>query len=1098
MKARQYDNERSGEKHYAGDFLDDSEFRLDLTTERFRLADSDVSMLIGADITRPGALRTEHPRLPVGAFLTGAGALTNAQSFDLHGVTQIRYKDVFRYPDSAGTTGGNFTNLDYTDTGDASGPHILKSTASSSTHPAFAGYALRPGDWVMVYLPNTHVAVARIVGVPSTSKLQLDRSIGPTTASPGGVAAIVVRGIIGGIVATLASNPFFTNSAGWIKDAALYDAEGPWPAEMAGGILVINGDRRNTTPVGSPIVTIRRIDSVTRSFQPGDTLRWSVPIANATWTGGKFKFHILYRKSFNRRGVWVTDGRRFWILKDGEYIEYADLGDDDFLGQRWRGAMIANNRVMFSCPAFPPRVFRLDREPSFSAPGDETYAGCLTPVKPLAFEPHQSLESEQDFEPGAQQNSSFNGTATGTGQLTSGEIRAKVRAISDDDNLESKLVNVFDTASPYGRDITASLNGTIKVFTNNLNDTIGSPPLSNRWTHLEIWRTRSGTLDYHLESVIEVANLTSNEDHLASTGGLLTTSPVSGAKATVALSDTSITPLRQLTSVDITAGGLPPVGREVINLLGTTLVLGAADDAVGSAVFYSREFLDQSLWWVPGDRSVTWTLGSATRLANYTFREGDQFVVVYGGDAGVGGIYDIEAKVDNESITLVSGPALESANMIGYIRRPYTIDWPVVASDEEVWYSRTDKFAPESFPTRVLILSRIGDVFKRAVNVGNAVAVIMQSGVHIVFKAPGSADVDKKTIAPAGAGTPWEDSVVVVDQSVLWATRDGPKIMAVADDFDAEGRKATIETLEATPMIREWFREADAKNERIDAGVDLTNRCVRWRRKIDANTYQSAQYCYFTKRWTLLDDDTGAFFVDSQVVEADPLSTSAMYSIGEDGAAFRENYDGLSDALSDATVQDKIDSADKVTATKIIRHGAFSEAMLGCVVRFVSDNADVDGEARVIRVATEDRIEFDAVSGLDVGDEFIIGAVRFRIRFAKLGAEARESVKTLERLTVRALPGKMNTAGPWSEEPDGLVTVAAYQNFSDEPTITKEREIAVRQDSATQTRESALQCNGTAIEVELSCDDARTSLVFESVEASWREEGDTTATAKDS
>jgi hypothetical protein len=411
------------------------------------------------------------------------------------------------------------------------------------------------------------------------------------------------------------------------------------------------------------------------------------------------------------------------------------------------------------------------------------------------------------------------------------------------------------------------------------------------------------------------------------------------------------------------------------------------------------------------------------------------------------------------------------------ILRPYTWVWPFISSDEEVWYSRTDVFAPESFSSRLLLLSRRGDIFRRAVLAGNYAVVVMDQSVHLLFL--NGTTVLKDTIGDVGIGTPWEDSVAVLDNTVLWATAQGIRVLQVASETNVDGNRATLSWL-TDLRFESWFREAAQNGDRVDTGVDRTNQTFRFRRFKGNNVYQVLQFSLRTNRWTLLDDDNGLRYASSRYVEADEKALPAMYSVDATGAALEVNLRSRSTAYAECIVQSNLVSPDWDVRTDSLRHlvrPVFSPLMVGDVIRFLSHTPAVQDTVRTVLTAGYFSITFDPVPGLSRMDSFVIGATRFRRRYAPMQGARRENFKTLYENLLRLRKG----------ETSGQLTLRWYEDLSNTPRT--EQLFGVDGEGPINVLGSK-DAQGSALELELESLDVNSDFEIESVEAAIREETD--------
>lgn len=789
--------------------LGDPNVELDLSAEPWNLlAERQASVLIGVDVTRTGGLRSAGGRRSLGVSLdTDDQNASAAQGLDVYGRTGIRYRDKAIGADTLlnGTSTSNrLIKLgNYTDTGGTS-----EEDYEINVPGGFTNYTYRAGDKCWIVAPATHVGlydVASQWASQPSNYIALATSAGADTS--GDIWLRIFRGRGYGIY----------DDGELMKSPLEYAATGPWPSEMLSAYIWKNADDRREDQEA------RRIATRASNLNPNDTITW-VNDWTDSWDA-EDKFNILYSKVQDKRGVWVTNGRKFWLFQGGSFTLYMDLGSDTYLGEVWHGARIANQLVMFVNPTYPPRVVRIDRPAETGTSDSMTLAGLVAPVKPV----------DQEGIP-VESRSWHMSRIANAGSLTGGNVKAKIRAVNDDDGGESNFVDVRPSGGAEAWLVT--YNGdAIAVWTpvdRKLPTAAVTPPLHERITHIEFWRTTANSSNYYLESRIELAKVEPVEEDTTSASHymqMVTRKQVNTSAYSGMLSDVTLTGMPILTGSDLAAGGLPPICKRVATFQGVTVCAGAAADSPINPSLDNKDFHNKSdnySTYIHNDFTITAT--TYTIFEAYAVTAGDRFEIL-SSDQGITGIYEIATKAGVSTITLsaTDNPGGDLTGIVGQIRRAFEIDWPTIESDEDIWYSRTDKFAPESFPTRTLRLSRTGDTFRAMVNVGNYLAVIMSSGVHLLYFS-GTALV-RDTIAAFGEGTPWADSVVVVGQSVIWAAVDGPKVMAVSNSPNQSGHRANIQQLDSQGRMRDWFREAFDNGYPIDAGVDPLNNCIRWRRK---------------------------------------------------------------------------------------------------------------------------------------------------------------------------------------------------------------------------------------------------------------------------
>lgn len=1018
-----------------------------------------------------------------------------------------------------------------------------------------------------------------------------------------------------------------------------------WPAEMVGAYIIKNADWRQGD------YEIRKIAGRSTTAQQNDTIDWTAAFSDAWATSDKF--YIVYQISGDKRGVWLSDGRKIWLLQGGTVTLHLDLGSDDYLHQRWQACQIAPHMVMFVSPKYPSRIVHLNAEAATGPTGNESLAGLIAPVKPphiedppndgnaswlgktlvrkqsvvyiengdwtkltrlitkanaftdytwqqgdlwITTDPYiaynlpvpvvrilQKVDASNiklgiEINPGDLAGNVDGFVIRREGYLE-GDYYIKVRAVNLDDGAESQFVTVYNSEDATRDNVQAFAYGAITVF-NALNTVDQAPPpLHERWTHIEIWRTpacpqlialRAGTYgwndgdnsssitgfredgtgafgaytfaegdmfeivepdthagsyavkskhaadaillhdvvasgtaaqrtvygylrradmpvdpgQYYLERRIEISSL-DNED--ASGDGiadiLVQETGIGDNQHTCAMSDAALVGQTQATAADLIGGKPPPICRQAVSLFGVTICAGTADDDAEDVTAYSRSVYGEGIDYdETGHGDGEHALGTAAGglFANYTFVDGDQFVVT--APSGAAGIYDISAKGSNDTVLLTDGlGGDEAATVYGYLRRPYQIEWPKIESDEDIHYSRTDKFAPESFTGATLSLSKRGDRFAGMCRAGNYAAVIMAEGVHLLYLSGTS--VYRDTVAANGQGTPWPASVCATENLVFWATAHGPNVMVVSSEADEDGHRGRIGPLDGqTRPMRGWFEQAYADGDGMDAAVDTHHQCVRFRRAMSGGRYQIAQYSMQTKLWTLLDDDAGLAYAPSSYAEAAVADDSLLYSVTEAGNLFEVNYYGIDHPYDGKSLEHTLDGSYEFAPTWIRKKGAFLASMAGEVLRVISDDPAKDDLARVITAATPDRIDFGLISNLAAGDCVVIGAVRFELRWAPIAAGDPTSLVRVEGLTVRALPGRRAQANAdWPTAPSCNLTTALYADYGEQALDRDDRVkvLPIELESSAEDRVSSVAGEGHALEVELISRHARMDFALE-------------------
>jgi hypothetical protein len=1041
---------------------------LDLTADPWNLTEGQASVVDGVDVTTAKGLRIAPPRQPVGATLSEFVTDTVTEAFG----SQMNAPCPRRLADTIKQT-IEVTGLDYDDTGHASGDYIIYDAAAGGTK--FSGYTWQSGDHLIVYAAGvvTVNTIAEIAEKVDADTIRLAASIGADDAG-GNVKVEIVHG-----------RGYFRNvtgpTGGGTKQALTktpdeYAVTGAWPEEVEGAYIVKNADGRVSA------TEIRLITGRATLDSTNDTIEWRLDWDTA-WAA-EDKFSILFSQVYDKRGIWATNGEVVALLQNGAWSRYIDLNASAYQGESWRMCLIAPHLLLLVNDTYAPRILRLDAstQTANTDPRDLTLAGMLTPRKPEAGDAGSDSESAGDDD-GNTTKSWYMADKGSGGALSAGVYRVKVRAVNYIDYAESRFVDAYDDDDKDDKDITAVGNDALDIY-NSPNDD-EAPPMHERWTHIEVWRTQANGTAYFLERIIEINRIGANEN---GSGSAALVQEVPDNQVACTLSDANLAGQTQLTSADLSAGGPPPICKDAVNLNGVTLCFGAADNAAEDPTFDARIFSAEEAAYTNSNKYIT----LSGHFASYSFVSGDRAEVF--SPSAAAGIYDIASKVGSNDIELSTAIGADYPVVHFCIRRARTILWPKIASDEDVWYSRTDKFAPESFPTRKLELSTIGDTYRMAVSSGRYCAVIMDEGVHLLYL--DGTDLLKTTVATVGMGTPWGKSVTALGNFVFWGTKLGPRMMRTTPSADQDGNIGSIQFMPGAENVRQWFEDAYNDGDTVDAGVDTLHNCLRWRKSSDGNTYEAIQFSFITGKWAVLPDDSGVAYANSRYAGTTALPSSAMYSVAPDGNSFELNRVALTHAYDSDTAQGVTDGTYTVTTTSITKAGIFNTSMVGDIVRFRSDTASVNGVSRRILTATTDAITFNTVTGLAAGDEFIIGSARFKLRYAHLmGQGDPMNVKTVEDNLCIAQPGPRNlSGGGWPTTVPGHITMRAYRNFV--PTAEDEdaTEIGIFRDDdvseKTVDRHGALECQGRAIEVEIECLDAKADVRIERTMVRIREDGD--------
>ena len=1196
--------------------------QLDLTSPRHRLGRGQASNVTGLDVVTPNVHRPERGRKPVGVFIPEADRpVSYVGTLNAAAFVPIRYSFVRR----------TYREIQLVQTGSYN-----PDTGALVDADAFTSYSFKSGDRVILHTPTSLKGYHQVFSRSSNNAIMLAQNLIPKIGESN--VSLDYTLLQGKCVAYIPTDPFgddTTWNRAFIKSPDLYDAEGGWDQGLVDGFTNVRPDGRGDDDGSGERMKVLRIDTYA---QPNDTLIILAPADDADVTQ---KIIITGARQVSLRGVLVTNGRKFWLLYSGRYDLMIDLGSDGYLGTTWKSAWIASNRFLLVSPKFAPRVLYLTKEVLSvgETDGQEIIAGMLPPSKPPNIEDVSLTENRINPELERVIAPSWTGKLNaGRGDLVAGsDYHILVRAININDRTASHFVQVttqtaatvsdtdYDSQSglvsivPASTVVFAGVNtGGIEVnaVLNNSQRTSKEYPyfppiMSERMTHVEIWRSGPDALTYYLESLINVVDfeegnelVAQNNDYtgieyFAWTANSNITLPAALQLTTwpVTMSNESLAALIPLTDTERISGGLPPMCRDAVSLDGVTLCFGRADAVRTNPTFYAKSFFVRGADYLErgdGDFEL-----KATKLfERYAFQDGDQIIITFGGMAGSNndnldegtsvpvGVYDVVSRTDdhrivcegaplsfplidaadafldgaptdaansqitsdgevfaedmegetivflgtdktkarsvaitaviasyidtqnvtldaNYSETVVSGEYFEIYNadltmsnasreqgVTFYLRRPITWRWTHIESDEDVWFSRMDLFAPESFPPRVLQLSKMGDTFRKAVNIGNYVAVIMDQGVHLLFK---GLDVFqrvvllKDTIADVGEGTPWKDSVIKVSNRILlWATASGINAMAVSSEEDDTGNRARITALDER-RFKGWFQAAKQNGETIDAGFDSEHNIVRFRRALSDHTYQVLQGNLATGLWTLLDHDNGIAYVSSSILEPTELSVPRLYSIeGLTGAVFEVNTSQSSDPYSSILLSGTLEAM-TVSSTSIRSSTpVFSTLLIGEMIHFTSSKPGVSGAVRTILNATPTTLTFTSLPELNADDGFRIAPIPLKIRHAPFQGTNPAGVKTLDRIGTRFVPGDRGGVN--------TVTLRCFQNLKDEAVSSGPVDVFDSDAAGKTSRDRVLSLDGQgyALELELDVPDAREDLSIELLEFGVRIETDET------
>lgn len=794
-----------------------------------------------------------------------------------------------------------------------------------------------------------------------------------------------------------------------------------------------------------------------------------------------FEIKIAISRFHDKRGIWVSNGQKFWLLQGGIYTLYLDLGDDSGTkGLAWRGAQISPWVFIFTSAHHPPRIISLE---SPADPGtteaelSRSLSGLLPPDTASVKEKgglimREFLDGQSTISSADQFfSSSTEGITTPSdGARPESVFRVRARVVDERTGATSAFAEVYSSATvrndtainlPFNLDAT-SFDTFIAVDLAEPNAQEDFSPFlpfkSTRSTTVEFWRTRSdgvvffkemakqlvwvqkGDLSVAFESLGNVVDKglgTKLEDQITRFGG---------RQAALGMSDVELLFQQQLFERDLRTGGLPPVCVDIAAVDGATIAGG----------------------------------------------EGDKLTI------------DIQDK---------------------------TFEWPRVGSGQIIAHSELNALTPmpESFhPLDFRRLSRSTDTFQRFAVSGDAIIAVMRRGAHRIERV--GAFLSVRQLADSGVGTPWPDTVLSVGTRAAWVTPTGIRVY----DSDADEGRGELSLLKAKGM-QAWLAEAAKFDMDVDAGYDESRGTIHIRRHLTLTDKQagiprdlsgsggrvdegvgapfvaetnrhlvdSAMVNLSTGQWTLIEDDTGFRYVNATHAEASPKASPSLYSVDETGGVFQESYEGDSHPYDSLVVQDSIGGLFTIQNRNRLTGpgGSFSSVMTGDVIRFFGGTFGRSGRARRIKIANESALEFDnlPISAIGPGgpletERFVIGASRFRIRWAPFQGSSPQTDKTLESLAIAAKPGRrhsVNTA--WPDPPNRRLTVSVYRNLGDSALSEDVAGVSIYGDEhvefKTEDRHSNVEADGNQLEIEIEQLDARTDVVLSSIEARVREDG---------
>ncbi len=777
-----------------------------------------------------------------------------------------------------------------------------------------------------------------------------------------------------------------------------------------------------------------------------------------------FEFVITYREFYDKRGIWVSDGQSFWLLHNGQYTKYLNLGDDSgTLGTEWRGSQISPTVFMFVAENQLPRVIQLGALPAAEStahgiiPGSEPpvrggvtevgeteYLAGLVPPDTEVLQERNALDFEKEQFAELTVSESMSSSVTGVTKANEtgpASYRLKARVVDDATGAASAFVDCYDrgnslvthrfTARLFVTFNQAASEDILLVPPSNLGAPETELPIKTaRATHIEFWRTTSLGIDYFLElrkSLVWPITTFETGRSVPNYSTMVSRDPV--VWGVLGMSDDELIFGDVLDRRLRQTGGLPPACRDVISIQAMTICGGAGTQPVS---------------YVQEGKHVIWP-----RLSS------DEEIV--------------HSEIGVEGATLV----------------------------ESFYYGAGDS----SRDPDLRRLSRAGDTFQAFTVAGDVALAVMRHGAHVIRRVGDS--VETQALAERGAGTPWAKTVLSIGDVAMWATTNGLRIYNPTAN-DGAGVLSLIQYEE----MSDWFAEALREGMDVEAGFDERRGTLHFRRSLGGEFVDGSVYNLKFKAWSLMEDDNGFRYVSSTHADATAKEAAALYSIGTDGSVFEVNYEGTTHPYDGHAVQGTIGSEFRATTalgsplpnqihSNVQERLTFDRIMAGDIVRFRSSTQPVlDGLTRKIVWSDAARIAFDRLPApFEDGDEFIIGAVPFRARWHPVTGAFSGNVKTLEALEVVARPGPRHSENPlWPDRPEAKLTVRAYRDIGNDPVEEQLADISIFADEdaefVSDDRFSKAEIQGTTIEIEVESLDARADFVLTRVVGRYREDGD--------
>lgn len=667
-------------------------------------------------------------------------------------------------------------------------------------------------------------------------------------------------------------------------------------------------------------VTVHRITGLT---DDGKKITFEPALAEIPDATHDIEFTILSVQTYDRRGLWITNGKKFFLFQNSVYLAGAFMNNQLVdKGAEWRGARISGNRFMFVSDRGAPRVVTLvgDRAESPIVCGINATLDSSGLVITLVSAFIDYVFADGDtveitvagagavlgvYEIVSRTNSAIT-LRTSAGTTSTTDFSFCVNRRKNDPISLAGPMPPFGGTDPQ----TGPIESTQDVVEDHPRFSIsgggGSVTAGTTAVKIRVVDLATGAVSAFTQVSESQGGLTktvSENDRVSLT---LNTSPVgSGKFAGIADRIHVVQVYRQLSAgTDYHLETEMPYGKA--KEPGFLMHLTLSDADLGNKpILLSNDVLKGP---PPAGRDIA-VLGDTRTVL-------------------------IAGKTDIDNFTNPSINGIE-------------FRWPTIDNDNVIHFSRPDAFEPENFPpalTNQIQISKTGDRFQRFVASGDEVLAVMEQGVYR-FLSGGRIGVQRRVIAETGLGTPWPKSVIAIEKLALWITPNN------IYTYDAEAINFDQNPLRAIGyQYRNWLREAFDLGDEIQSFYDPQRRVIVIRRiKVDG-AFQDIEHSLDTGNSTFVDDRVGLTMAASVNVRNDE-GAARLYAIDQSGAVFeigRELRVGDSHPYDGKDASFTLDVSYTTTDEQIAKNGAFSKHMLGDSIRVTSTVAARDGQVRKI------------------------------------------------------------------------------------------------------------------------------------------------------